>query len=76
MLARWNFLRYVLAFVAAVLAGCALAQPFAPNANASNAANNAAQANPNVQVSLPSNHRDIGIPASGGAGSAASQPSG
>ena len=46
-------LRLVLAFVLAVLAGCALAQPFAPNATASNAANNSAQANPTVTVDLP-----------------------
>lgn len=42
-----------LAIAIACVVGCALAQPFAPNANASNTANNSAQANPTTTVELP-----------------------
>lgn len=48
-----NFVRLITALAAAVLLGCAAATPFQPNANASNTANNSAQANPAVSVSVP-----------------------
>ena len=50
---RFDLLRYALAFALAVVAGCVLATPFQPNANASNAASNTATASPNVSVSVP-----------------------
>lgn len=53
MTRRERALRYVVAFALAVLAGCALATPFQPNATASNAATNTATASPNVSVSVP-----------------------
>ena len=53
MTRRFDLLRYLVAFVVAVIAGCALAAPFQPNANASNTATNTANASPNVSVSVP-----------------------
>lgn len=53
MTRRETALRYAVAFIVAVLAGCALATPFQPNATASNAATNTATASPNVSVSVP-----------------------
>ena len=53
MTRRFDLLRYALAFAVAVIAGCALATPFQPNANASNTATNTATASPNVSVSVP-----------------------
>lgn len=49
---RLTLLRYFVAFVISVLAGCAAATPFQPNANASNAATNSATASPKTQVTL------------------------
>ena len=53
MTRRYDALRYLIAFVLAAVAGCALATPFQPNANASNSATNTATASPNVSVSVP-----------------------
>ena len=53
MTRRFDLLRYAAAFIVAVIAGCALATPFQPNANASNSATNTATASPNVSVSVP-----------------------
>lgn len=52
MLSRFAPLRLAIAFIVAVIAGCALATPFQPNANASNTATNTANASPNVSVDL------------------------
>lgn len=57
------FLKWLLALLSAFVVGCALAQPFAPNANAKNAANNSAQANPNVSVQLPGSAANSRTPA-------------
>ena len=62
------FLKWLIAVLSALIVGCALAQPFQPNANASNAAANTAQSNPNVQVQLPGGQPNTRTPA-------ASQPS-
>lgn len=52
MLPRYRFARYLVAFILAVIAGCALATPFQPNANASNTASNTATASPATSVTL------------------------
>ena len=57
------FLKWLLALLSAFLVGCALATPFQPNATASNAATNTAQANPNVSVQLPGSAANSRTPA-------------
>ena len=43
----------LIALFIAISLGCALAQPFAPNANAASTATNAATASPSVTVTAP-----------------------
>lgn len=55
--------RYLLALAAATYAGCSLATPIAPTANASNTAANTATASPNVQVQVPTSPTPTSAPA-------------
>ena len=57
--AAWGVAALIALFIAITL-GCALAQPFAPNANAANTASNTATASPSVTVTAPT----VSVPAS------------